>query len=187
MSLEVIAFTGPKYSGKDTAAAYVGKELELPVVQISAPLREICRERGQELTRENLIRIGAELAGKYGDDYLARLALERVEGNFLLTGVRQVGQIALLRSEAKLQLVAVTADVNKRFERAKQSASEDAKTLEEFIVQEDRENRPPNPQDVYACMDEAKWTIKNNGSIADLQEELEQFLRQRRSLVSGVV
>ncbi|MDO8574206.1 MAG: hypothetical protein Q7R86_01100 [bacterium] len=77
---KILGFTGPIGSGKDSAAKYVGEKLGIPFFQISDALKDIMRERGVEITRETLTVCGTKYAKEFGEDYLAKVLLGKVEG-----------------------------------------------------------------------------------------------------------
>ena len=54
-------------SGKDVVAEYIAGLKHIEVVQTSQPLKDICKERGIEPTRDNLIALGTEQSNTLGD------------------------------------------------------------------------------------------------------------------------
>lgn len=110
MTKEVIGIIGTIGAGKDTAGDYIACKLDIPRYQISVPLKEICAKRGMELTRENLVALGTELAAEKGEAYLAEYIVSHAESNkLIITGMRQLAQIAFLRSTVDLTLIAIDA------------------------------------------------------------------------------
>ena len=180
MSKEVIGIIGSIRSGKDEAGEYIASKLGVPIYQISSPLKQICAETGVEPTRENLVALGTRLAKERGDGYLAEYILEHMPDFAVITGMRQLGQIAVLKSSSKLTLVAIDATPETRFERGQiDKKNGEATTLEEFIARELAENSPPNAQRLFECMKLADYHVENEGSIEELHNKLDEILEQR--------
>lgn len=173
---EVIGIIGPVCSGKDLAGGYLSEKLDIPTYQISSPLRKICNQRGLPIERENLIKIDGELAGEYGDECLARHILDNsTEKRLIITGMRQLGQIALLNSETNLFLLSIDASSIIRFDRSRYDKKiGEASDIKLFRQREIDENRAPSLQRLFDCMQKADYEIINDGSIYFFQKKLDQ-------------
>jgi len=177
MSREVIGIVGTIAAGKDAAGEYIGQSLDLPVYQISSPLKAMCKDEGIEPTRDNLIALGTKLAAERGDGYLAEYILNNSSESLIVTGMRQLGQLAVLDSLSNLTLLSIDANPELRFERAKKSGKlGEAKTLDEFVARELAENNPPNAQRLFECMKLAQYHLTNEGSEEELHIKLDQLL-----------
>lgn len=181
MTKEIIGIVGPIASGKDTAGDYLSGALHIPSFQISSSLKDICAESRVEPTRNNLILLGTQLAAEYGDGYLAEYILERAPDRAIITGMRQLGQIAVLKANSNLTLLSVDADPPIRFERAKKNGKlGEAKTLEEFVAHELAENTAPNAQRLFEVMRIADHHLVNEATIKDLHEQIDSILSLAR-------
>lgn len=179
MVKEVIGIIGPIRAGKDMAGTYIADALDIPVFQISSPLKQICLEEGVEPTRENLIALGSKLAAEHGDGYLAEYILQNMPNKAVITGMRQLGQIAVLRESSALTLIALDADPGIRFDRTLRGGKlGEASSLEEFIARERAENSPPNAQRLFECMEMADYHLTNNGTPEELYRQLDQIITQ---------
>ncbi len=177
MEKDVIGIIGTIGAGKDTAGDYIASKLGIPSFQISSPLKQMCAEIGVEPTRENLIALGTKLAAELGDGYLAQHILDHMASEAVITGMRQLGQIAVLKASSNLKLISIDADPRIRFERTQKNGKlGEAKTLEEFISREQAENSAPNVQRLFECMELADYHLVNNGSTKDLYSALEGIL-----------
>lgn len=177
MSKEVIGIIGTIGAGKDTAGDYIANKLNISSFQISSPLKQICIETGVEPTRENLIALGTKLAAEYGDGYLAKYILEHMSGRSVITGMRQLGQINVLKKSSNLVLIAVDANPEIRFSRTINNGKlGEATTLEEFVAREKAENSPPNAQRLFECMNLADYRLSNNGTLEDLYKQLDEII-----------
>lgn len=176
MSQEVIVVVGTIAAGKDTVGKYIADKLNIPVFQISSPLKDICAEEGIEPTRENLIALGTRLAHEHGDGYLAESILRRIPNKAIITGLRQLGQIKVLKDSVDLTVISVDADPRIRFERANGSGKlGEANSVEEFVAREMAENSPPNAQRLFECMKLADYHLTNDGSFDDLYGKLDEI------------
>lgn len=175
-----IGIIGPIRAGKDFAGQYISRKLSLPLLEVSSSLKEICKERNIEPTRENLIQLGSELAKQQGDGVLAKYLVEKAPEAFIITGMRQLGQIEYLRKHTDFLLVAVDASAVIRFNRAQKDRKlGEANSLEEFIDRELKENQPPNKQRLFECMKLADITIVNEGSIEEFYSKLDELMKTK--------
>lgn len=177
MTKQVIGIIGTICAGKDTAGNYLAQRLNWPSYQISGPLKDLLMERGEQLSRENLIRLGSWLALEKGPAYLAEHILTRAPDKFIVTGMRQLEQIRYLRSSCNLLLIAIDANPKIRFQRVQQTNKlGEADSLEELIAREKAENSPPNTQRLFECLKLADLVLKNEGSVEELYTQLDTIV-----------
>ena len=178
MMKKILGLIGPIGSGKDSAAKYVGEKLGIPFFQISDALKDIMRERGVTITRETLTVCGTKYAEEFGEDYLAKVILGKIEGaKGVISGMRQVAQIKYLRENSDFYLVAIGTDAKIRFARSKaRGKAGDAGTLELFVKNEILENSGGNIQRVFECIKMADTMIINNSSLEDLYKKIDNLL-----------
>lgn len=175
----IIGIVGTIGSGKDTVGEYISKKLAIPSLQISQPLKDIAKERGVEPTRENIIQIGSQLVKENGAGFLLKLLIDKVQKDLMIvTGIRVVEVIEYARENYNLILLAITAEPEIRFKRCvERNKLGEAKTLEEFIENEQKENSPPNAQRLFECLTLADYTISNNDDTDTLFKEVDEFLK----------
>ncbi len=141
----IIGLTGACCSGKDTIAEYISKKHGYKHYSLSDILREIMKEKGIELTRENLAAFGTELREENGNEILAKKALEKIDlsGKFCITSIRHTGEAKKLRERKDFVLVNVTAPQNMRFERMRnRKRVGDPQTFEKFTeLEEEKESQ----------------------------------------------
>lgn len=179
MHKQAVGIVGPIRAGKDTAGEYLANILKIPVLQISSTIKMICAERNLETTRDNLIKLGNELAREHGDGFLAEYLVANSPKKFVITGMRQLGQIQFLQENTDFILIAVDAKPEIRFVRAQDKLKQgEAVTIEEFIKKEQAENSPPNKQRLFECMKLADHTIKNEKSLDDLYSQLDKIINK---------
>ena len=175
---KIIGFIGPICSGKDTAGDYVSNLLNIKHLQISSPLIEEAKEMKIPLTRKDITKFGTALAKVKGEDYLARILLEKIEKIGVISGMRQLKQIHYLRDNSDLLLISVDCPVEIRFKRAKdRNKIVEAIKLQDFIKDELEENSGENIQRVFECMKLADYKIKNDSNLESLHEQINNILR----------
>jgi len=174
----VIGITGRNCAGKDTLA----DELESRGFErhsLSDAIREELRARGQEITRDALIKLGRELRESEGPAVLAERMKRMIKTDRVtLVSVRSPAEIESLRQLDRFVLVTIEAPVAMRYGRELSRAREGAcGTLDEFIAIEERENTSdPNAQQLSAAIAMADHEILNDGDFDALTQCVEAFL-----------
>ncbi|MBP6912136.1 MAG: AAA family ATPase [Candidatus Pacebacteria bacterium] len=176
----IIGIIGTVGSGKDTAAEYISKKINIPTFQISQPLKDIAKNKNIKATRENLIEIGSNLVKEKGPAFLAELCLVKIsEDRGIITGIRMLDIIDYFKKHTNFILLSIFADSDLRFRRSiERNKLGEAKTIEEFIKNEEKENSAPNAQRLFECLNLADYVIKNNSDIEDFRKEIDLFLEK---------
>lgn len=176
----ILGVIGTIGAGKDTAAEHISKKLNIQVFQISQPLKDIAKERGIEPKRENLIRIGSDLVKEKGPAFLAELSFKKIDSNLgIITGIRVLEIIDWFRENTNFILLSISADPKIRFKRSiERGKLGEAETLEGFIINEQKENSPPNSQRLFECMKFADYTIENDGDLDSFYTKIDKFLEK---------
>lgn len=175
----IIGLTGTNGAGKGVVADYL-KSLGFEFHSLSDAIRDEIRDRGQEISRETLIRTGNELRENFGPSILAqRIAAKVSSSNAVIDSVRNSFEVTELRKQDDFFLLAIDAPPQVRFERAmKRGRNESADTLEAFIALENREKSSSSTaQQIDKCMAMADHTITNNRAIDDLHGEIDSILK----------
>jgi dephospho-CoA kinase len=170
----VIGLTGPNSSGKGETADVLVRQLGYVPVSLSDMLREEARRRGLEPVRDVLIPLGNELRRERGAGVLAEMALERLRVPALVDSIRNPSEVEVLRRIPGFVLVAVDAPVATRHARSLLRARPgDAKTLDEFVEKEQRENSAdPSAQQLGATAALADAVLRNEGSLEELRSSV---------------
>jgi dephospho-CoA kinase len=174
---QLIGLTGTNGAGKGEAAAFFMVR-GYAYASLSDILREELRERGLEVTRDSLIRIGNELRERFGPDVLARRTMAKVAGPTVIDSIRNAREVATLRAHGDFVLLALDAPIEVRFGRvAARGRNESAATLADFRKKENEEwSGGESAQQLSACMAAADHLIWNDGTIEDLHRKLEELL-----------
>ncbi len=177
----LIGLTGRNAAGKGAVAEHL-KEKSFSYYSLSDIIRDELQSRGDELTRENLIRTGNELRGRFGASILAQRILARTgdNGHYVIDSIRNPAEVEALRSGGHFRLLNVEADPQVRFERIQQRNREsDPENYDDFLVLEEREAAgDANSQNLIAVETLADHTLENNGTIEELHDDVDTLLIQ---------
>jgi dephospho-CoA kinase len=173
----LIGLTGTNGAGKGEAAAFFKKH-GFAAVSLSDVLRDELDKKHLPATRDNLIRAGNALRGRYGADILARRVMKRVRGRTVIDSIRTPQEIAFLKTQKGFVLLAIDAPPAVRFERVKRRGrDESAATLDEFIRKEREEMTDrPEGQQLHRCLDLADRTLVNDSTPEAFHRKLEEWL-----------
>ena len=189
----IIGLTGKNASGKGEAAAYL-KTKGFHYYSLSDILREEAAKRGLEPSRNNLTNLGNELRKKHGANYLAAQINNKIKqqlknninnknNNFVIDSVRSPYEAQELTKNKDFTLVGIGAPTELRFRRLlERNRIGDAKTLESFKQQEERENlNNASNQQLDETFKLSKKIILNNGSLEELHKQIDNLLLQLKN------
>lgn len=174
----IIGVTGYIASGKDTFCEILEKR-GFKHLSLSDLLREDLKKRNIEITRERLANLGNDLRKKFGDEVLAKKALEIIDENdWLISSIGRVKEVKELKSK-DFCLVFVDANQKIRYERLKnRNRTEDIISFEDFKLRESIEAKGGN--DMFREFDnlkkEADYIIINNDSLKEFEDKINNFL-----------
>ena len=182
----ILGFTGKNAGGKGEAAKYLMTR-GFVYHSLSDALREVATKMGIEHSRDNLINLGNELRKKFGPDYLAKeiykkIRVEAKDGskNFVIDSIRSPFEATELMKGKDFILVGIDAPIELRFKRLRErNRLGDAKTLEDFKSQEQRENlKSDTNQQLDATFQMAERIIINEGSLQELYKKVNGLLKE---------
>ncbi|MDD5040331.1 MAG: nucleoside monophosphate kinase [Patescibacteria group bacterium] len=179
----IIILVGLSSSGKDTAAAYLGRK-GFAHFSLSETLRAICRRRHIEVNRDNLIRVGNELRTRFGVGYLAEKTLLspgcRRVSRLIISSVRNPGEIAALKRHGMVFVIAVSAPQRMRYLRAKRRGRiDDHVSYARFQAQERKERTgSATQQQLDVVIAAADFHIPNNDSVPKLYRRIDNVLAE---------
>ena len=159
----IIGLTGTKASGKGSVANLL-QEKGFAYSSTSDRVREEAVSRGlEDYTIEQLQDIGNELRETHGTGVLAKMTLEKLKGeeNSVIDGIRNLGEIEVLRQQPNFYLIGVDAPQEIRFSRLlHRGRASDPKTWEGFLEMEARDHgkgEKSSGQQTKACIGEADY------------------------------
>ncbi len=151
-------------------------------VSLSDVIREELTRQGLDHTRENMIRCGRELRARSGPGILAELAIAGLpsDRHHVIDSIRHPAEVELLRGAGSFTLLWVEADARTRFERSRRRGrAGDGDTFERFQELEARELQSEDSagQQLLAVAELANETLRNDGSLDELEQQLEALVR----------
>lgn len=178
----IIGLTGRNAGGKTTAGEVL-RAKGFYYTSLSDVIREEAKKRGLAEVRENLIALGSELRERHGPGALAELTVAGMQPdkNYVVDSIRHPAEVASLRKAGSFSLFHIFAPLEARFARSlARNRAGDAKTLQEFVLLEERELSSSNAaaQQLLETERLADKLIENNGTIDQFNAELGLALKQ---------
>ena|SRR3989338_87850 len=181
----IIGLTGRNAAGKGEVAIYL-KEKHFIYYSLSDAIREEATKRKLEHSRNNLIKLGNELRKDKGPDYLAKQINKKIKQqlsksqNFVIDSIRSPFEAKELMKNNGFVLVGIDAPIKLRFKRLRErNRVGDAKTLEDFKKQEQRENlKSDTNQQLDATFGLAKKVVVNDGTLEELHKKMDRLLME---------
>jgi dCMP deaminase len=180
MILGVTAFL---CAGKGEFSNYL-KEKDFIVYSCSDIIREECKKRNIETTRDNLQKIGNELREQFGANVLAERLAQKIKNSnkkyFVVESIRSPAEIEELKKLNDFYLVFIDADSKIRYQRAKERLreKEHVSSYEEFITCENKEmeSSNPNSQQLKKCKELSEYIVSNDTTIEEFKKEIDNLL-----------
>jgi len=182
----IIGLTGRNAAGKGEAANYL-KSKGFIYYSLSDVIRDEATKRKLEHSRDNLISLGNELRKKFSANYLEQQINKKIKQqlsknknlNFVIDSIRNPNEAKELMKNKNFVLVGIDAPIELRFKRLlERNRLGDAKTLEEFKEQEQRENlKSSTNQQLDATFGMAKKIIVNDGSLEELHKKIDDLVK----------
>jgi len=183
----IIGITGTLGAGKGTIVDYLVDKYHFNHFSVRGFLLEKIKALGMPENRDSMYNLANEMRAEHGPSYVTDQLydLAKKQGkNSIIESIRTTGEIVSLRHKGSFYLFAVDADPKIRYDRIQLRKSvTDSVSFETFLGNEERESVSANPgvQNLRACIDEADYTIVNNGTINELHEHVDAILKQINS------
>lgn len=175
----IIGLVGPLASGKGTITEYLVKQHAAKAVKFSQPLRDMINRCYVHETREAMSQLAQLMRANYGNDILVKTLIKDLEKMdvpiAVFDGIRYFDEYNALRERKDFQLWAVATDLEIRHSRIVkrgENAGEADLTLEQFKVQHEL----PTELAIPDIMAKADVTINNNGTMAELQAQIDALV-----------
>jgi len=180
----IIGLTGTIASGKDIISDAL-KKRGFIALSLSDEVREECKARGIELTRENLQKLGNDMRKESGNGILAQRILMKItnpQKNYVINGIRNTAEVAELKNWPSFYMMAVDSPQQTRFQRMMtRNRPSDPKNFYEFTkvdaVDQGKE-QDNSGQQVLACMKIADCSIYNDFSVERLIDKVNFMVQQ---------
>lgn len=176
----IIGLTGSYSAGKDEVARYLQTKGFIHY-SLSDLIREELMKEKTEITRTNLIQKGNQLREKFGSGVLALKVMERLRtrDNFVISSIRNIEEIKVLKRRPDFILVYVDAPRELRFKRTKlRNRENDPRTIEDFKQKEMIEqSEKKSGQQLHKCKKMANTILTNDSTINKLYQKIDCFLK----------
>ncbi|MBR9683056.1 AAA family ATPase [Candidatus Woesearchaeota archaeon] len=177
----IIGLTGSYGAGKDEIAHYLESKGFIHY-SLSDLIREELIKEKKEITRANLIRKGNQLREQFGPSVLALKILPKLKtrDNFVISSIRNTKEISALKKRPDFILIYVDAPSKLRFKRTQLRQRTDSfKNFEDFKQKElIEQSNKKSGQQLHLCKKVAKIVFINKGSLEELHDKLNTFLKQ---------
>jgi len=191
----IIGLTGTLGSGKGTVAKIIAKK-GFRHTTLSDRIREEAARRGisSEQNRKILQDIGNELREKYGNNIWVLITLKMIneKENWIIDGIRNLGEIEDLKKRRDFRLIAVDAPTEMRAERIwrrnklaeEGRVNSDPLDVAEFKRVEERDRgigEKSSGQQVERCMEKADFKIINDEGKEELEKKVDSALAEMKA------
>ncbi len=173
--MAAIVIVGLARTGKDTAADYIAEKYGYAKYTFSSVLAEMIEKRGEEATKEKMVKLGDLLRKRMGMDALAKMLGRKISGNgnVLLVGPRSPEEIGYFRKRFPgLRVVKVSAKENRRYGRKSEA---DPKSKKEFLQ---RDEKDIVSKGFRAALDAAEIEIRNDSTLESLHAQVDKFMKK---------
>ncbi len=176
--MKIIGLSGTNGSGKDTVGQILQEEYGYLFVSLTDILRDELIKQGKSTARENMRELSARMRKESGLGVLIDKAVEILDSKnedykgLVMASIRNVGEVEHIHELGGL-MIWVDADPKIRYQRvtSRKRSSEDEKTFEEFLKEEQDEMRVYGDETTLAVGEVKKLcdeTIENNSNNKDL-------------------
>lgn len=180
----IIGITGTIGAGKGTVVDYLVDKHHFGHFSVRKFLTAIIEERKLPLNRDSMVHVANELRANNSPSYIVEQLYDLASHSHqdcIIESIRTPGEIDALRKLGRFYLLAVDADATIRYDRVIIRNSETDKiSYETFVENEHREmsSTDPNKQNLSVCMQQADFTVMNNGTYEELHQQVEDILLQ---------
>jgi len=179
----IIGITGTLGAGKGTIVEFLVNEKGFTHFSVRGFITREIVKRGLTINRDSMVLVANDLRATHSPSYITDcLHTEALisGSNCVIESIRTPGEAESLRAKGNFYLFAVDADAKARYQRIKERQSEtDQIDFDTFIANETREmtSSDPNHQNLRKCIEMADFVFDNNGSICDLERNVEAVLQ----------
>ncbi|MBD3245272.1 MAG: AAA family ATPase [Candidatus Moranbacteria bacterium] len=177
----VIGVTGKNGSGKDTVCDFIEKKYQAKKLVFSDLLKKALSVFLDHITRNDFSWLSTNLRQRYGEGILAKgmkIQIEKTrEKIIVVSGVRDFGELKMIKSYKNGYLVYVDVNLKIRWERISRRGTkiDDKISFKEFKAIKEK---LPSEKDIQALGNSADFIIKNNSGLKDLEMEIEKIMNK---------
>lgn len=177
----ILGLVGEIASGKDTMADYLKKKYNSETVSFSTPIRKILDILHLPQTRENMVKIGAEMRNAFDKTIWGKVIAEECEENsshlITLPNVRIENDIIYLQKMGNFFLININASPEIRYQRLiqrGQNPDDRTKTWEQFI----QDGELATEITIREVAKLAQYQLDNNGNFEDFYKQIDELMEK---------
>ncbi|MFA4818518.1 MAG: hypothetical protein WC621_01615 [Patescibacteria group bacterium] len=178
----ILVLVGEKLSGKEMSARYLVKKYGFVSYRFSRILTDILQRLRLPVSRVNEVQLVGGLREHFGGGVLAKVIKAEIEQHgfrrVVIDGLRHPSEYEVLKKLPGFKLVYLTAPLELRYQRAVargEKVGESNFTLSQFKLEENL----PTEIFIRALAKKAKVKLVNNGSLADLYQQIDKKIINR--------
>jgi len=180
----IIGIVGRNGSGKDSVADYLVEKYAARKLVFSDMLREALSifVDNDMIGRVDMAWLATEMRKRYGEGVLASGMRKRVlssrEDIVVLSGLRDSGELEMLRSFEDNCLIAIDAKAETRWKRlqGRNNKADDVVSFEEFMKRENLETE----KGIVDLITKADYLINNDGTQEELWSILDRLILEKK-------
>ena len=177
----MIGITGPIASGKSVLVDML-VERGFIYYKLSGEVRDEAKSLGIAIERKALQDLGNAMRLKYGEGYWAERVVAKMEKGkqYVVDGIRNPGEIAVLKKIPSFMLIGVDAPIEKRLQwiiaRNKDSDPKNAEEIRAIDSRDRGVGEQSFGQQSAKCYDLADVYLKNDGTFEELSKKIGDLL-----------
>ena len=179
--MKIIAFTGMPFSGKSEAVK-IAKDMNIPVIRMGDMIWEETKNRGLNLSDNNVGMIANTMRKEHGMDIWAKKTLEKIRllkniDKIVIDGVRNIEEIEAFEKKLgkDFLLIAVQVGDDIRYKRAMNRGREDDSIDLNLIKKRDKREISWGIGNVIAS---AEIIVSNEGTMEEFKQKIQKILKK---------
>ena len=183
----ILGVVGQIASGKGVLVEYLVKKFNFVSFSLSTIVHEELEKKNiTEFTRETMQEGGNRLRCEYGDDVLAKQAIDRLkkqknDRRIVIEGIRNPGEIEFLKKNSKFILIGIKTKKELRFKRLlSRDKPWDPKNWNDFVKvnrQDLGTGQKQSGQQVGKCLKYCDYILTNNRDKQDFERKTEELMK----------
>ena len=180
--MKIFGAIGRIGSGKDAVVDYLSDKYNLPSVSVGDMVREMAKEKGLSLARENLEQLASESIHKHGKEFFMKRVIERIQkkgwNRAGVTGIRTPDNVRYLKNEIGENFILFhdyIEDPQIRYKRLTRRGREgDPQRYDDFLEQDRKEEETFHIKQAASMAD---YSLDNSGTLEHLHLQIDEIMQ----------
>lgn len=180
----IIGITGTFGAGKGEIATYLESQGFIHY-SVTSVITEELKRRSLSINRDTMLELANRLRKENGNAFFVKRIIEEIYHDHVtdavIESIRVPEEAVELQSQSDRILIAVDADIQKRYQRiTNRGSKKDDVSFEAFRQQEQNEMYGDNPSGtkIGECIEKADFTLINNGTLFELHQKVDGILHR---------